>query len=175
MKIDKKAIKLIKNGDIKTVETVYSHYYKLVKYTVLKVVSNNEDADEITQDVFVKVFRDIEKFDTKYSFVTWLATIAKNTAIDHTRHKQSVKAELCDDFSSFEGAYEEDFCDELDTKIKKLLTDEEYAVFSYRIYFDFKYIEIASALDISIPAASRRYKSAISKLKRGLDKEDFYD
>ncbi len=175
MKIDKKAIKLIKNGDIKTVEAVYSHYYKLVKYTVLKVVSNNEDADEITQDVFVKVFRDIEKFDTKYSFVTWVVTIAKNTAIDHTRRKQNVKAELCDDLSSFEGAYEEDFRDDLDAKIQNLLTDEEYAVFSYRIYFDFKYIEISRALNISIPAASRRYKSAIFKLKKGLDKEDFYD
>ena len=100
MKIDKKCIRLIIERDQKTIEYVYSSYYKLVKYHVYEIVRNNEDAEELTQDVFIKVFDKIEQYNEKNSFATWIINIAKHTAIDHLRKKRP-DIEYVDDISLF--------------------------------------------------------------------------
>ena len=171
MKIDKKSIMLIKQGDRKTIEYIYSSYYKLVKYKIYEIVRNNEDAEELTQDVFVKVFDRIEQYDVKNSFATWLINIAKNAGIDHLR-KRRVDIEYTDDVSSFNDGEENPFSDDLDKKIKELLTEEEYIIVTGRIYFELKFIDIAGMLNANVPSVTSRYYKVISKLKKGLKKED---
>lgn len=173
MKIDKKSIMLIKQSDRKTIEYVYSSYYKLVKYKIYEIVRNNEDAEEITQDVFVKVFEKIDQYNTKNSFVTWLIRISKNAAIDHLRKKR-VNVEYMD-AEQMPNGDEDVFSDSLDEKIKHLLSEEEYVIVTGRIYFDLKFIDVAHMLKLSVPTVTSRYYKAISKLKKGLKKEDFYD
>ena len=173
MKIDKKCIRLIIERDQKTIEYVYSSYYKLVKYHVYEIVRNNEDAEELTQDVFIKVFDKIEQYNEKNSFATWIINIAKHTAIDHLRKKRP-DIELVEDVSTFESK-EESFCGELDDKMRALLSEEEYTIVTYRVYFDFKFTEIAKMLKTSIATVTGRYYKAILKLKKSLKEEDFYD
>ena len=173
MKIDKKCIRLIVERDQKTIEYVYSSYYKLVKYHVYEIVRNNEDAEELTQDVFVKVFDKIEQYNEKHSFATWLINIAKHTAIDHLRKKRP-NIELVEDASILESK-EESFCGELDDKMRALLSEEEYIVVTYRIYFDQKFTEIAKMLKTSTATVAGKYYKAILRLKKSLKEEDFYD
>lgn len=173
MKIDKKCIRLIIERDPKTIEYVYSSYYKLVKYHVYEIVRNNEDAEELTQDVFVKVFDKIEQYNEKHSFATWLISIAKHTAIDYLKKKRP-EIDFVEDVSVIEGK-EESFCGELDGKMKALLSEEEYTIVTYRVYFDQKFTEIAKMLKISTATATGKYYKAILKLKKSLKEEDFYD
>lgn len=46
---------------------------------------NRQDAEDLTQDTFVKAYRNIHRYDSKYSFSTWLYTIARRTAYNHFR------------------------------------------------------------------------------------------
>lgn len=173
MRVDKKNIELIKRGDRKIIEELYLSYYKLVKYKIYEIVKNNEDAEELTQNVFVKVFSKIEQYDPSMNFVTWLIKVATNTAKDHLRLK-TVDVEYMDDVSHLSTEDGEERGD-LDDKIKALLSDEEYTIVTYRIYFDFKFTDIARMLNSSLPIITGKYYRAIGKLKKTLKEEDFYD
>ena len=162
--MDKKSVELIQRGDRKTIEYIYLRYYKLVKYKAYEMVKNNEDADEITQDVFVKVFKKIDSYDTKQNFVTWLLTITKNTAIDYLKLK-IFDTECIEDFSNVsDNAKETNKCD-LDDKIKSLLTDEEYMIVIHKIYFELKFSEIAKILNSNLASVTGKYYRAINKFQ----------
>ena len=174
MKIDKKCIKRINQGDRNTIEYIYSSYYKLVNYHIYEIVRSNEDADELTQDVFVKAFDKIEQYNSKYAFATWLINIAKHTAIDHLRKKRT-DIEYVEDVSLFIADDADSIGGELDEKIKTLLSDEEYTIIAHRVYFDLKFAELAQMLGISTATVTGKYYKAILKLKKELKEEDFYD
>lgn len=68
------------------------HTYKTLVYNVaLNYLQNIEDAEEITQDVFVKVFLSIEKFKDQSTFKTWIYRITINQCLDFIKHKKSTK------------------------------------------------------------------------------------
>lgn len=60
-------------------------YYGYVKSIALRYSSNDQDADEILNDSFLKVFQNLDRYDDAQPFKTWLRTIAVNTAIDYYR------------------------------------------------------------------------------------------
>ena len=63
-------------------------YSRPVHSLILKVVRNREDAEELAQDVFMKVFKHLSSFKGECSFSTWIYRIAYNTAISETRKKR---------------------------------------------------------------------------------------
>ena len=178
MRLDKNTVTKIKNKDYKTIENIYSTYYKFVKYIVYKYVNNHSDADEIVQDVFMKVFTKIDSYNENYKFSNWISEVAKNTAIDFIRKNKNNYELLEDDLQILdEGtvSLHNTFNDALNTKIKSLLDDEEYQILIYRIYFDFKYKEIADIMNSTVPIVSSKYFRIINKLKKYIKKEDFYE
>jgi RNA polymerase sigma-70 factor, ECF subfamily len=63
-------------------ERLVQRHMNHVYHTVYRVVANPEDAEEITQDVFLKVYNHMKKFEQQSSFSTWLYRIATNSALD---------------------------------------------------------------------------------------------
>lgn len=80
-------------GDMKAFEEIYKATSTFVYNVALRVTNNVNDADEVTQDVFVKVYNSLKDFGFRSSFKTWIYRIAANTAINyckkHERHKHS--------------------------------------------------------------------------------------
>ena len=72
-------------------QNVYNQYHILVYNVALNYVQNTEDAEEITQDVFVQVYASLHRFAAKSSHKTWLYRIAINKCIDFIKHKNSKK------------------------------------------------------------------------------------
>jgi len=70
---------------------IYSEYSILVYNLALHYVLNIEDAEEITQDVFVKVYQSAEKFKNKSTLKTWIYRITINQCLDFIKHKNSKK------------------------------------------------------------------------------------
>ncbi len=173
MRVDKKSVELIKRGDRGTTEAVYLSYYKLVKYKIYEIVKSNEDAEDIAQDVFVKAFMHIDSYDTRVNFATWIIAVARNAAIDHLR-KRKLEVEYVEDVSVLSAADEDDGGDDLDARIKQLLTEEEYTIVTYKIYFDFKFTDIARMMGSNLAVVTGKYYRAIRKLQKGL-REDTYD
>jgi RNA polymerase sigma factor (sigma-70 family) len=78
-------------GDENAFKTVVDTYKKMVYNTVLGFVQNLHDAEDVTQDVFIKVFENIGKFKQQSKLSTWIYRISITQAIDFTRHKNRKK------------------------------------------------------------------------------------
>ena len=77
-----------KKGDRKAQRDLYRHFYGYGMTICIRYAKNREEAEEIVNDGFVKIFRNLNKFDTKYSFRAWLRRIMINAAIDHHRRNK---------------------------------------------------------------------------------------
>jgi RNA polymerase sigma-70 factor, ECF subfamily len=65
--------------------SIYSKYVDGIRWFVNSRISNLETAEELTQEIFIKVFRFRKAYDGTHAFSTWLWTIAKNSTFDHLR------------------------------------------------------------------------------------------
>ncbi len=72
-------------------QNVYNQYHILVYNVALQYVQNVEDAEEITQDVFIQIHVSLEKFEEKSTVKTWLYRITINKCLDFIKHKNSKK------------------------------------------------------------------------------------
>ncbi|GIZ08850.1 RNA polymerase sigma factor [Flavobacterium sp. UMI-01] len=70
---------------------LYAQHKSLVYNVALSYVQNVEDAEEITQDVFVKLFQSIDTFKQQSSLKTWIYRITINKSLDFLKHKKSQK------------------------------------------------------------------------------------
>lgn len=81
-------IKRIVAGDTGSFACLLDRYSRPVHSLIFKMVRNKEDAEELAQDVFLKVFRNLPSFKADCSFSTWVYRIAYNTAISELRWKK---------------------------------------------------------------------------------------
>lgn len=175
MVIDRKIVARVKGGDEKTIEKVYNAYYKPVKFVAYGILHSNEDAEEVTQDTFIKAFKKIDSFDTQCKFYNWITAIAKNTAIDRLRRKMNNEIEYLDNIEQVANDDDKSVFGELDAQMQQILTDEEYKIVTCKVYFEFKLKDIAKILDMTLGTVSTKYYRALGKLKKNLKAEDFYD
>ncbi|MFA7116794.1 MAG: RNA polymerase sigma factor [Bacteroidales bacterium] len=87
-KDDAEIIKLILDGDQDSYRILVDKYSNMIFMHIFKICANREDAQEITQDSFVKAYFSLKKFKGKSSFSTWLYRIAYNTTISTLRKKK---------------------------------------------------------------------------------------
>ncbi len=76
------------NGDVPAYAMLVSKHKNMVFSIALKILNNREDAEEIAQDCFLKVFQALKTFERKSKFSTWLYRIVYNAAISKTRKKR---------------------------------------------------------------------------------------
>ena len=74
-----------------TFDEIYFEHYKMVFNLALQYVQNMEDAEEITQDVFVKVFDNLHTFKKQSSLKTWIYRMAINQSLDFIKAKKAQK------------------------------------------------------------------------------------
>lgn len=72
-------------------EELYSSHKRMVYNLALQYVQNTEDAEEITQDVFVSVFQSLDNFKLESNVATWIYRITINKSLDHIKSKQRKK------------------------------------------------------------------------------------
>ena len=87
---DKILIQQYLKGDEKSLEILIARYLKPIYSFVYKNVGNPSEAEDITQEVFIKIWKNIKKFDQNKNFKPWIFQIAKNTSIDFLRKKKSI-------------------------------------------------------------------------------------
>lgn len=86
--LDKKIVAQILTGESNLFQLLMDRYYDIIYYTILKMVYNKKDAEEVTLEAFGKAFQNLKNYSEEYAFSTWLFTIATNTAIDHLRRQK---------------------------------------------------------------------------------------
>jgi len=145
-------VQRVKAGDIQAFTTIVSNYQRMVFTIVLKIVDNREDAEDIVQEVFVKVFKSLNQFKEESEFSTWLYRIAYNTTISELRKRKLAYVSINDNLNADDEPLTDD--DELDSTdiklqnldeaLKKLPPDEIFLVTLY--YFEEQSIEAISKI-----------------------------
>jgi len=88
-KADFELVEKAKNqGDQKAYASLMSRYKKSVYHMILKMIRNENDAEDLTIEAFAKAFKNLHKFNPDYTFSTWLFRIATNNCIDFIRKKK---------------------------------------------------------------------------------------
>jgi len=77
--------------DNATFESIYNRYSSRVYNTVLSYLQQPQDAEEVTQDVFIEVYRSAEQFKGEAAISTWIYRIAVNKSLDFIRHRSRKK------------------------------------------------------------------------------------
>jgi RNA polymerase sigma-70 factor (ECF subfamily) len=72
-------------GDQTAWETIVRQHWRKVFNVAYKFVGKHDEAEDLTQDIFLKIFRSLDTFDRRANFQTWLSTISRNLCIDHYR------------------------------------------------------------------------------------------
>jgi RNA polymerase sigma-70 factor (ECF subfamily) len=114
-------------GNQKAYAELMERYRKPLYHTVLKMVKNTDDAEDLTIEAFAKAFRGLEKFKKEYTFSTWLFRIATNNCIDFIRKKKI-------DTLSITSTFKDDIGEEVGIEIKDdSLDPQEEAIKTQKI------------------------------------------
>lgn len=93
-------IERIRQGDAQAFVYLLRRYRQIVFSLVLRIVENQTDAEDVTQDIFIKVYQSLDKFRGDAKFSTWLYRVAYNQSVTHIRHKRENSLPLCDELLS---------------------------------------------------------------------------
>ena len=157
----------MKAGDKTALREIYENYIAYVYHIIFQVVQNKEDAEDVTSEFFIKLWNRADSFKAEKGHKAWLATIARNMAIDFLRKRK--KEVLTDEF--VEEAAEENL-EELvieDISLQQALAtlqNSEREIVHLKICGTLTFQEIANILGIPFGTVTWRYQNAIKKLKR---------
>lgn len=159
------------NGDLSAFEEIFKTYTDYVFNAALRIVRNPEDAEEITQEVFLEVYRNLSRFRFRSALSTWIYRITINTAINY--RKKNVKARTVgyNDAirsvsvqNSVDDAVEKEYTQNLIQTLLGRLTAAQKRCIELRIIQGLSYRQIAKTLKINLSAVRSRLKRARKKL-----------
>lgn len=169
---DNDIINALKAGDKAALGQVYDRYGAALYGVVLRIVQLPEAAEEVVQDVFVKIFRNIGSFDeTKGRFYTWAMNVARNTAIDATRTSEFKNRQKTDQFEFvvYSQSHPSTSTAVETIGLRELVNtlDEKYRKVIDLAYFQgYTQMEIEQEMNIPIGTVKTRLRLAIKELRR---------
>ena len=176
-----KMVKLAQNGDSAAFGKLIESHERFVYNVVYRMLTNHEDAKDISQEVFLKAYRYLGKFDGKASFSTWLYRIAVNTSIDELRKRKCHETvSLEKETDSGEGIQKKEYADnsagveeqvivkESIASIKRAmenLSSEHKVIINLRDFQGLSYTEISEITQTSLGTVKSRLARARKALK----------
>lgn len=152
-------------------EDIYKDYHEKVLHLVMSKVGNTTDAEDLTEDVFVKVYSKLDTFDeSKASISTWIYRIAQNTIIDYYRTRKvysEVPEELSEDSEVDEDILNNEVLEALADALTKLPErDRDLMILHY--YKGMTLKEAAATVGMSYSNAKLVHNKSVGVLRREL-------
>ena len=147
-------------------------YQQKIYWHIRKMVIDHDDADDLVQDVFIKVWKHIENFREDAQLYTWIYRIATNECLNFVRKKKNkfflpihdVQNELSEKLDSshyIDG-------DEIQLKLQKALLklpDKQRLVFNMKYFDEMKYEEISEITNTTVGSLKANYHHAVKKIE----------
>lgn len=186
---EKLLIEGLRRGDPNSLEHLFNIYKDKVYNTAISYVQNAEDAEELTQDVFIEAFRSINKYKGESSLSTWIYRITVNKSLDFIRYTKRKKrfAVFTNLFNPQSGEQQIDVTDfvhpgtEIENKeqsthlfkaLEKLPENQKSAFILSKIE-GLSYAEISAVMKLSLSSIESLLFRARQNLKKSLSK--YYD
>lgn len=171
-------------GDQDAFESIYRSSSKFVYNVAWRVVSKHEDAEEITQEVFLTVYRKLSSFRFQSSLKTWIYRVTINTAMNYAKKLSKVKSKTTEYHEQIHCAgvlgeteikMDKEHNENLVTVLLDTLTPDQKACMVLRNIEELSYQEIADALNININTVRSRLsrgREALLQLRKEVVKNE---
>lgn len=154
----------------KLFEQIVPQYSEKLYWAIRRIVLCHDDANDVLQNVFIKVWKGIDDFQNRSKLSTWLYRIAVNEALDFLRRQRNVASlDIVDNMSvadqlEADRYFDGDRAQALLQEAIASLPDVQRVVFNLRYYDELKYTEISQMLDTSEGALKASYHIAVKKI-----------
>ena len=166
---DRDLIAKARRGDVEAYNLLVSRWEKRVFNYLLRLVSNREDALDVSQDVFLKAYQNLPKLDAPEKFAGWLFRIAHNEAFSLLRRRRP-EGELPPHMAAPDSGgrlLPMELSLAVESALKRLSEDQREAVL-LKIYQGFKFEEMAEILECPVSTVKSRLYTALELLKATL-------
>ncbi len=85
---DQEIIEIVKNGNKDAFEEIIKRYKNLVFALIHRMTNDYEEANDTAQEIFIRIYKNLDKYDPEYKFSTWIITITTNYIIDQRRKRK---------------------------------------------------------------------------------------
>lgn len=153
-------------------EKLVRHYQKILYYHIRRMVQTHEDTDDILQNVFISVWRNIEKFREESSLKTWLYKIATNESLTFLANQkkrgfqdlEQMENTLGHSTSNTEDLGGDEILQKLQMAINEL-PEKQKLVFNMRYYDELSFRDISEILGTSEGGLKANYHHAVNKIE----------
>ena len=173
--IEKEIVGLLQKGDKKAITLLYENYADALYGVILKVLSDEDLAQDALQETFVKVWKNAKSYNEKKAkLFTWLYRIAYNTAIDKVRSQtnktsKEIQMDASNVYMITSESLNQDVMD-IKTHLKSL--DEKYQIVINALFFEgMTQQEASDELEIPLGTIKSRLKIGLRELKKIYDPE----
>lgn len=174
---------MISAGDMRAFEELVERHQRAVIGTVAKMLGNASEAEDIAQQVFVRIWKSAGRYEAQAKFTTWLFTITRNLVFNEVRRRQRKPTVSVDEreetthrtvedlqaISPDDEMLQSELEEAIDRAIQSLPEKQRMAVVLRR-YEEMPYEEIAAVLEMSIPAIKSLLFRARTQLKEALQR-----
>lgn len=161
-----------KESQAKAFEVLVNTYKERLYWHIRRIVLDHDDADDVLQNTFIKVYKNIDSFKGESKLYSWMYRIATNESLTFSKQKsrkmgvgnEELKTRMVERLESdvyFEG-------DEIQLKLQKALAtlpDKQKLVFTMKYFQEMKYEEISEVLETSVGALKTSYHLAVKKIE----------
>ena len=153
-------------------------YQERIYWHVRKMVFDHDDTDDVVQEVFIKVWKNLDRFRQDSQLYTWIYRIATNECLNFLKKKRRVSLLSLSDYqevlvSKLDMSVQMDG-DMIEMKLQKaLLTlpDKQRMVFNMKYFDDMKYEQIADITETSVGSLKASYHHAVKKIEEKLNQD----
>ena len=143
-------------------DNIYEEYFDRVYYKVLSVVKNDDDAEDICQETFISVYKNLSKFREESNIYTWIYRIAINKTYDLFK-KRKLEFEINDEVLSLPEDINFDTKVILEEKLK-LISEKEREIVILKDIYGYKLKEIAEIKNMNLSTVKSVYYKALKDM-----------
>lgn len=175
--IEQQIVQFLSTGNRKAIDLAYENYGKALYGIILRIVRSEEVAEEILQDVFVKIWINAESYNRKKGrLFTWFVNIARNASIDFIRtrrNKESQKTTSIENpvYENVAGTTEIEIEDYGLEKVINSLDEKHRLLIELTYFKGYSQREIEKEFDIPLGTVKSRLRIAVNQLREKLGDE----
>ncbi len=147
-------------------ENIWKEFHKKLKQFIFMKVRSNDDADDILQEVFIRIHNNISTLKNNQKLESWIYQITRNAIVDHYRKKKNF-IEIPESLEE-DSTIENEAAKRISPSVVKMINELPYKYKEALLLTEFKGLkqrELADSLGISVPGAKSRVQRAREQLK----------
>jgi len=167
-------------GDETAFNLLAKKYQKRIYWHARQMLNNHLDADEVTQEVLIVMYKKLSSFNFKSSLFTWIYKIAATRSLNYLKRNKIKKFFSFDNFNEAEFKTNNDIINDIANKdkIKRInkvlekIPPKQRQVFVFRNYDELSYEEISEITGVSVGGLKANYFHALKKIMEQINEND---